>query len=148
MNNPFNHLLLPVDGWALSPEALERVIILARETKARITVLHLLRERDMSTVQAEGQVGAPERLPENRQHVAEANLKVIATKVMLAGVPCETTHAVDHPLHEVIHRTAAERACDLILVVPHGQGGIPRFLTGGESEEKGLPLHKIPFVVV
>ncbi|MFS8981413.1 universal stress protein [Cupriavidus necator] len=148
MNNTFNHYLLPVDGWELSSKALEKIIIFARETKARITVLHLLRERDLFAMQVKRQVGAPEQLPETRPHDAEANLKVIATKVMQAGVQCETTYVVDHRLHQVVHHTAAERACDLILVVPHGQGGIPRFLTGGESEEEGLPLHKIPFVVV
>lgn len=105
----------------------------------------------MFAVQAEGQVGASERLPENRPQDAEANLKIIATEVMLAGVQCETTYVMDHRLHDVIHHTAAERNCDLILVVPHGQGGIPCFLTGGKSEEdkeEGLALHKIPFVVV
>ncbi len=79
----------------------------------------------MSTVQAEGPIDAQGRLPENRPQEAEAYLKVIATEVMLAGVQCETTYGVDHRLYDVIDHTAAERNCDLILVVPHGQGGIP-----------------------
>lgn len=146
MNNAFNHFLLPVDGWELSPEALEKVIIFARETKARITVLHLLRDQDISTDQVEGQVDAC--LPRNRPQDAEAYLKVIAKETTAAGVQCETTYAVNQRLHDVIHDTAEERNCDLILVVPHGRGGIPHFLTGGESEADGKARQKIPFVVV
>jgi nucleotide-binding universal stress UspA family protein len=78
--------------------------------------------------------------------VAQRWLDDLAAYAGRAGVACDRVIADDGAPYEGIVATAADRACDLIVMASHGRRGIKGLLLGGETQ-KVLLHSKIPVLV-
>jgi nucleotide-binding universal stress UspA family protein len=146
----FKHILVPTDGSALSRDAAERAIVMARAMGARITFFHARPERRMSFFGGEGggyvnQVSAEEF---ERQTVAEANaaLDAVQALALSAGVASERTIADEGAPFEGIIAAATTAGCDLIIMASHGRRGIKGLILGSETQ-KVLTHSQIPVLV-
>ncbi|WP_432263619.1 universal stress protein [Cupriavidus sp. TMH.W2] len=142
----FKHLLLPIDGTALSESAFRKAIALAREMNARVTALRVIPDYHHLTMETETLAGAREQYAREARQSVERYLTAIAQDAAVAGVTCETAYEIsDHPYEEII-KAATYRECDLIVMASHGRRGIQGILIGSETQ-KVLTHSKIPVLV-
>lgn len=143
----FKHLLVPTDGSALSERAIQMAVALARESEARLTVLHVIPEFHVFAY-------GPEMLPDTekrflevaRQH-ANDYLGSATQAAAEAGVECETVATTQAHPYEAIVSVAKQRNCDLIVMASHGRSGLRARLIGSETQ-KVLTHSNIPVLVV
>ncbi|MFS8980702.1 universal stress protein [Cupriavidus necator] len=140
----FKHFLLPIDGSPLPDEAFHKIIIFARETGARITVLQLISSRnDLS--RGDTSVDTMNRLAPDPQDSTCGYFKMLERDATAAGVTCDTIYALTEKLYETIIRTAEDKGCDLILVASSGWG-VRRLGIDSEGENVEF-LGRVPLVI-
>jgi nucleotide-binding universal stress UspA family protein len=142
------HILVPVDGSALSEGALEAAVALAQSLGARLTVFHVL-----ATSGAYAYATVPpfveraeidaKTLQEVHQLIAEraaTYLKGLVTRVRQAvdsagsiQVAAECVES-DEP-HAAILEAAQRLGCDLIVMASHGRRGLGALLLGSETQK-------------
>ncbi len=129
----FKHILIPIDGTALSVAALDKSLAFAREIGAKVSVLMTIEPAPMVVM---AMVQLTEQQNRYHQHAAEQaarHLGEALAKAKTAGVPCETVQVDhDHPYQAIIE-TAASRGCDLIAMASHGRRGISALVLGSET---------------
>jgi len=144
----FKHIFIPTDGSALSNEAAEAGVRLAKALGARVT----------------GFFAAPPATPVIYSHflpvgymppgehaamiekAAKQHLSVIENAAKAAGVPCEVLHETNDFPAEAIIETAREQGCDAIFISSHGQRGRRGPVLGSQTL-KVLGNATIPVVV-
>jgi nucleotide-binding universal stress UspA family protein len=131
----FKHLLIPTDGTVTSDAAIRQGLLMARETSARVTALHVVQPFH---VMAYG----IEMIEETRQI-----LEAVERQGTEQGVAVSTVTAKDDHPYEAIIRTATERGCDLIVMASHGRRGMQALLLGSETQ-KVLTHSKLPVLVL
>lgn len=144
----FRHILVPTDGSSLSQEAVGRAADLARETGARITLLHV-RPQDPAVYLGVGAIGSPhlgQELQARLDQAARDSLATAQVRVQAAGVSCEPVLLQGQRPWEGIIQAAQERGCDLILMASHGRRGVDALLLGSETQ-KVLTHSRIPVLV-
>lgn len=148
----FRHLLVPTDGSDLAEQALRRAVDLARESGARLTVLHV-RERLLLSPQGSlfGDAGGfdpelLERLRQAEQEHAEAVLDRARQLAADAGVACTLVLSEQTPIHAAILETAASQGCDLVFMASHGRRGLAGLLLGSETQ-RVLTHSELPVLV-
>jgi len=129
----YKHILIPIDGTALSDSAVDKGLAFAREIGAKVTVLMTI---EPAPIVMMAMVQLTEQQNRYHQHATEQaarHLGEAATKAKAAGVLCETVQVDhDHPYQAIIE-TAASRGCDLIAMASHGRRGISALVLGSET---------------
>jgi nucleotide-binding universal stress UspA family protein len=145
----FKHILLPTDGSKLSARAVKRGIDLAKKSRARVTVIHVVPEFKLMVDEGITMLSAAlkKRFEEEGRARAQKMLDDIARQARARGVRCTTLCvASDLPYLQIIS-AARKRKCDLILMASHGRRGLSSLLLGSETAK--VLLHtKVPVLVV
>ena len=141
------HILIPVDGSALSQAAVEYGVALARSVGAKVTVLTVSAPFHTFAAESIMVTDTPEQYTKQAAAVAMRYLDAAKEIALAAGVSCETVHVEhDHPYLAIID-TAAKKSCDLIVMASHGRRGISAVVLGSETS-KVLTHCSIPVLVV
>jgi nucleotide-binding universal stress UspA family protein len=146
----YTHILVAYDGSALSDKALAEAIRLARQGRARVTLLYVLTPHHLL-------VGGGRLVPglkeAERQH---AELLRQEAREMLAGalgrltaadIPCEVLLEEGNDPHQHIVQAASRLDCDLVVMASHGRRGIEGLVVGSQTI-KVLSHSKLPVLVV
>lgn len=142
----FRHLLVAVDGSALSESAFRKALVFAQETQASITAMRACPDFHVTTYHTEMLTDTREQFEEAVIEDAGKYLERIAGEAATAGVPCDTSCEVnDHPYAAII-KTAEDKDCDLIVMASHGRRGVKGLLIGSETL-KVLTHSRIPVLV-
>lgn len=145
----FKHILLPTDGSKLSGRAVKRGIDLAKKSRARVTVVHVVPEFKLMVDEGITMLSAAlkKRFEEEGRARAQKMLDDIARQARTRGVRCTTLCvASDLPYQQII-AAARKKKCDLILMASHGRRGLSSLLLGSETAK--VLLHtKVPVMVV
>ena len=144
----FKHILVPIDGSALSMRAAKRAIGFAKSERARITAFY-------ATPEYHPAIGGdfipanfvPLALFEKQvRKAADEYLGRIKQLAAAAGVPCAVLRADSDWPHLAIIKAANARKCDLIFMASHGRSGFSKLLLGSETS-KVLAQCKLPVLV-
>jgi nucleotide-binding universal stress UspA family protein len=155
----YTHILVPLDGSALSEGALQAAIELAQCLGARLTVFYALPTAGAyayATVPAfveRSEINA-KTLQEIHHRIADSAatyLKGLVARVQQAGdshgsiqVASECVES-DEP-HRAILDAAERLGCDLIVMASHGLRGVGALLLGSETQ-KVLTHSTLPVLV-
>lgn len=132
----YKHILVAMDGSPHAERALEHALQLARETSARLRILHVAdmtwmlvgSEFAIDTTQADAV----------RQRVGERILAGAKATAEAAGVDAEIRLVkTDTPAQHIADAVAAEAAswpADLVVVGTHGYRGFRHLLLGSVAE--------------
>jgi nucleotide-binding universal stress UspA family protein len=142
----YRHILLPTDGSALSREAMQRGVALARSLGARVTALHVTPVFRPSEVHAHAILREAHDDEVRSRAAAHRVLDAVARTAHRAGVACESVHRVSDKPWEVILQTATEEGCDLISMGSHGWSGV-RALVLGSTAKKVVSHARIAVLV-
>ncbi|MFS8981330.1 universal stress protein [Cupriavidus necator] len=140
----FKHFLLPIDGSPLPDEAFHKIIIFARETGARITVLQLISSHD-DLSRGDTSVDTMNRLAPDAPDSTCGYFNMWERDATAAGIKCDTIHAFSDKLNETLIKTAEDNGCDLILVASSGWG-VRRLRIDSEGENVEF-LGRVPLVI-
>lgn len=144
----FKHILVPTDGSQLSREAVERAVMFAKESGARITFFYAKPEYPVAFY-GEGALidpTTPEKFAQMAEQQAQDILNGCARLAADAGVECTTVSKTSDVPYEAIIETAETVGCDLIFMASHGRRGLGALLLGSETQ-KVLTHSKIPVLV-
>jgi nucleotide-binding universal stress UspA family protein len=134
----YRHILLPVDGTDTSERAARRGIELARDLRARVTIVTVTTpwatqfSRELAAVIPD--VIVPEGEYERRARVAATVLlERLADVAQTAGVPCKTIHVRHRRPSAAILDAAKAQACDLIVMGSQTAGSLAAVVLGSET---------------
>jgi nucleotide-binding universal stress UspA family protein len=143
----FKHLLIPTDGSASSDAAIRHALAMAKETAARVTVLHVVPPFHVLAYGIEMIEETRESYETEAKEKARRILQAVENEAAELGVPVHSEMALeDHP-YEAIIRIASERGCDLIVMASHGRRGVQALLLGSETQ-KVLTHTRLPVLVL
>ena len=126
----FQHILLPLDGSAVSQKAARKAIEIAKDAGARITAYHAVRSGPRRVY------GDGYRLPATRSSRKELRaerhrwFEAAARAARDAGVRFATFVGRAIAADEGIVDAARKRNCDLIILGSHGRTGLARLAYG------------------
>jgi nucleotide-binding universal stress UspA family protein len=146
----YKNILIATDGSELASRALAHGLALAKELKARVTVVTVTEL--WSAVEMAHDAGKVNPDPiHHYEDMASTAAKVIldaaAQKAKVAGVACELVHVPDRHPAEGIISIAEKKGCDLIVMGSHGRRTIGRLLLGSQANEV-LAHTKVPALIV
>ena len=123
----FKTILVPTDFSPYSEAALKLATILARDSGARLLIVHVSEPRPAYTV-----AGVFASLPSGNEFSAsnEHLQKVVPTDPQIAF---EHRMIIGSPAEEIVKCAAAEQA-DMIVIGTHGRSGVLRLLLGSVAE--------------
>jgi nucleotide-binding universal stress UspA family protein len=130
----YTKILVPVDGSETSTLGLQHAILLAKDQKAALRLLHVVHDY----LVAEGRHGlvkSGELLKELREH-GQTILKEAVASARNQGVDADTK-TVESPMGPVgaaIAEHAEQWPADLIVIGTHGRRGIRRLVMGSDAE--------------
>lgn len=142
----YRHLLVPLDGSALSIGLVTQAVDFARSLGARITFFSARGDLGASGDGALLRSLEPRDFAEAAAGEASA---ILAKAVAAAGafaIPCAAVARTGPRPYELILDVAAEQGCDLIFMASHGRRGLSGLLLGSETQ-KVLTHSKIPVLV-
>lgn len=129
----FKHILIPMDGTALSEAAVDKGLAFAREIGAKVTVMMTIEPAPMMVMAMVQLAEQQNRYHQHASDQAARHLGEALAKAKAAGVACETLQVDhDHPYQAIID-TAAKQGCDLIAMASHGRRGISALVLGSET---------------
>jgi len=129
----FKHILIPMDGTALSEAAVDKGLAFAREIGAKVTVMMTIEPVPMMVMAMAQLAEQQNRYHQHASDQAARHLGEALVKAKAAGVACETLQVDhDHPYQAIID-TAAKQGCDLIAMASHGRRGISALVLGSET---------------
>ena len=142
----FHHLLLPIDGSAVSDRAARRGIDFARSTGAEVTLLHVTRVFRPSEVHAHAVMREAREAEVSARQDAHKVLDPLARAARAEHVACTAIHRVSDKPWEAIVALAAEQGCDLIAMASHGHTGV-RALVLGSTTNRVVAHAPVPVLV-
>ena len=144
----FKHILVPTDGSELSQSTVQRAVVFAKETGARLTAFYAKPGYPV-IYYGEGALidtTSPEQFAALAEEQAAKILTFAEDECHKAGVPYSgLTLTCDVP-YEGIIQAATEAGCDLIFMASHGRRGFSDILLGSETH-KVLTHSTIPVLV-
>ncbi len=142
----FRHILIPIDGSALSEKALRNGLGLAKSLNARVTVLTVVEPFHVLSL-------APQQLADTeaayKRHAYAAATAVLTEADKLAqemSVAYETLRLEHDDPHQAIIDTAEKKGCDLIAMSSHGRRGVAAVVLGSVTA-KVLTRSSVPVLV-
>jgi nucleotide-binding universal stress UspA family protein len=146
----YTHILVAYDGSALSDKALAEATRLAREGRARVTLLYVLTPHHLL-------IGGGRLVPGLKalegQHAqmlrqeAREMLSLAQGRLAAADIPCEPLLEEGNDPYQHIVQAANRLNCDLVVMASHGRRGIEGLLVGSQTI-KVLGHSKVPVLVV
>lgn len=130
----YKKILVPVDGSETSSLGLRHAVLLAKDQKAALRVLHVVHDYLVNDG-LRGFVRSGELLQELRAQ-GTALLNEAAAEARKQGVDAETecVETLAGPVGAVIVERAAAWAADLIVLGTHGRRGVRRLVMGSDAE--------------
>jgi nucleotide-binding universal stress UspA family protein len=130
----YKKILVPIDGSETSQLGLQHAILLAKDQKAALRLLHVVHDY----LVAEGRHGiarSGELLRELREH-GQILLNEAVNIARQQGVEADTesVEAPMGPVGAVIAECAEKWPADLIVIGTHGRRGIRRLVLGSDAE--------------
>ena len=142
----FKHILVPTDGSALSASAVDKALTLARDVKARVTVMTAVEPFHVLTTTAASLSDTRESYAKHAKAEAQRVLGEAQKKAQALGVSCNTIQVeADQPFKAIIE-AAGKNDCDLIAMASHGRRGMAALVIGSETT-KVLTHSAIPVLV-
>jgi nucleotide-binding universal stress UspA family protein len=145
----FQHLLVPVDGTALSQRAIDTSIGLARKLGASITAF-IAEPTAPPPVPGYAAVGYVRLMEEHDRETTTHATRILhsfESQAKEAGVPFEGMYVHSDHVVPAILDTAHERGCDLIVMATHIHGVFGELLSS--SHAKGVMARgNLPVLVV
>lgn len=132
----FKHILLATDGSPASDHAAEMAASLARQHGARLTGLYVVDPYPYLGIGDANPMGFEAYMNAARDHAGQA-LSRLATLCERQHPPqaLEQRIVEDVTAVEGVLRTAADEACDLIVVGSHGRSGLSRLMLGSVASK-------------
>jgi len=133
----YQRIFVPVDGRPTSRRGLDEAIALARFTKGRIHLMHVV---DDMPIVAEGVEAFPAPAADIIEMVNDGGKEILANAqatVQQSGVECDATmrRTTKGKIHEQILQEAMEWGADLIVLGSHGRTGAERLFLGSDAEQ-------------
>jgi len=135
----FRRIMVPIDGSSPSRRGLEEAIMLARDQKARLCVLHVV-DQSIVTQSFDGTALMPASYVEDitkglttsgKRLLARAEAKARARRVKVEARLLET---LGRRVADVIVREARKWRADVIVLGTHGRRGFSRVVLGSDAE--------------
>jgi len=129
----FSHILLTTDLSDESLRAFAPAADLARESGAKLTLLHIV--QDVQVAPHGAPLAPPVSAPDVGNLVDAARQRLNDQKALLGSgvdVDCEVSASPD--IAERVASFAQEHGCDLIALSTHGRSGFRRFVLGSVAE--------------
>ncbi len=145
----YRHLLVPVDGSALSERAVDASIELARQLGADITGFVADSLAPLSPSPAARALQADDLRDHDLLSAAQAQavLAGFEARARAAGVAFAGLHAPVTRVDQAIVDAAEASGCDLIVMVTHGRGAFGEFLFGSQTKAV-LAASRLPLLVL
>jgi len=139
----YDRILVPVDGSPTSDHGLQEAIRIAKLTKGRLRLMHVIDE--LSLIYAGNQLSSMPTLREDAARLLDNDKRIAEAE----GVEAETVlkDIFKGRVHELILTEARNWPADLIVLGTHGRRGIDR-LTMGSSAENILRQATVPVLLV
>lgn len=145
----FKKILIPTDGSALSAQAANKGVCLAREIGAEVIALYVT-QPFAATVGFDGMAAAyaitDEDYDKTAQQQAQKYLKAVLDRAETAGVKARGKAVSNFNVADGLVQAAEEEGCDLIFIGSHGRSGLSRLLLGSVTI-KVLSLAKTAVLV-
>lgn len=142
----YKHLLVPIDGSALSNATVDQAMAFARSSGARVTFVHARPDYAATQQGALMHAVAPAAFEDAAAGNARALVAKAEAAARAAGVACTSAiHTSDRP-QDVILDAAREAGCDLIFMASHGRRGLKGALLGSITH-KVLQRAVVPVLV-
>jgi nucleotide-binding universal stress UspA family protein/hemerythrin-like domain-containing protein len=144
----YRHLLVPVDGTALSTETVGQSVEFARTLGARITFFYAAPDHEGS-LRGEAEVvwsTAPNEFVYAFEGRSRELLSKAESAARAAGVPCSSMSAVSNKPYDAILGAARDAGCDLIFMASHGRRSTLGMMIGSQTL-KVLAHTDIPVLV-
>src|SRR5262245_49058115 len=132
----YQHILIATDGSALGTKAVEHGLALAKQDKARVTVVTVTELWSATDIAHEIRQGRPDPIGRYEELEAAAAKKILdaaAQRAAANGVTCDLVHVRDQHPAEGIIATAGDKECDLIVMASHGRRGVSRLVLGSKA---------------
>jgi len=142
----FRHILFPTDGEGPSRAAMTPCVTFAKESGARLTVLHVLSPFHVLSTDADMLRDTPESYAAHSQAHARACIEQVAACARAQGVVYETMVVQHDDPYLAIIEAACIQHCDLIAMASHGRRGVRAMLLGSETQ-KVLTHSQLPVLV-
>jgi len=144
----FRNILVPTDGTELSRAATLQAVALAQKEGARLTFLHVLPERLVTSFGGDGGMFVnqvpPHEFAAQARKAVDAFLADAEAAAKAGNVPFERVMRKSSSPYEVIIDEANTRGCG--LMASHGRTGVKALVLGSETQ-KVLTYSKIPVLV-
>jgi nucleotide-binding universal stress UspA family protein len=126
------HILVPTDFSDGSMRAFETALVMAFDSGAVMTLLHV--QHVPTSVFPDVILPVSPELMRDAEHSAELQLDEWCGRAHGAGVPCDKQITVG-ATHVAICETAEAIDADLIVIGTHGRGGLTHALLGSVAEK-------------
>jgi nucleotide-binding universal stress UspA family protein len=142
----YKRILLPTDGSALSKQAVQSGIRLAKQCGAEVVGIHVVALAPAGQIEA--WVTHAPYLRQRRQamfdRLADEYLADVTAQATAAAVPATVLKVHAPEPWEAIARSAEDLGCDLIFLASHGWKGDRSRMVGSETlkvlQESALPV--------
>ena len=133
----YQRIFVPVDGDSTSRRGLDEAIAVAKFTKARLHLLHVV---DDLPIVAEGVEAFTPSGPDIIDMVTDEGKKILAeaqASVHQADLTCDVSmrRTTKGKIYEQILQVASEWDADLIVIGTHGRTGAERLFMGSDAEQ-------------
>ncbi len=136
---PFKHILVATDGSKFSEEAVEYATFLARETGAKLTVLHVANVQGYIEVMWHD-------MKKRYAEEAEVIIEKVKEDVNFDGIDVNFIVREGAPYIQIVN-AAKELKCDLIVLGSHGHSGLEKILLGSVAE-RVTGISPVPVMIV
>ena len=139
----YDRILVPVDGSPTSDHGLQEAIRIAKLTKGKLRLIHVIDE--LSLIYAGNQLSSMPTLREDARRLLDNEKRMVEAE----GLEAETVlkDIFKGRTHEPILAEAGNWPADLIVLGTHGRRGFDR-LTMGSSAENILRQATVPVLLV
>ncbi|MDR4307276.1 universal stress protein [Chelatococcus sambhunathii] len=144
---PYERILVPTDGSALSQEAVFEALKLASSTGASVVFLTVVEPFQPLTISTDMLESSRKEYERYAEAHAENLLGQACGWAEDAGVPYFAVRKWADQPHEEIIGVARERNCDLIAMASHGRRGLAAIVLGSVTQ-KVLTHSDIPVLVL
>ncbi|HEY8682983.1 MAG TPA: universal stress protein [Rhodanobacter sp.] len=142
----FKKILLPTDGSEPALRAVDMGIALAARLGAQGHAFHVMEPFASVEYFSELLVFPEGAYTEKAEAYAESCVAKVCRRARLAGVPCTSSHELDHRPYSAIAAAAARLQCDLIVMGTQGRRGLDVLLLGSQTHKTILSA-EVPVLV-
>ena len=130
----YKRILVPVDGSPTAAKGLKAAIKLARESRGRLLLLHIVEEYSAFMAPEVGATIGP--ILDGMRAAGKRTLSRVARSTAAAGVKPQAVLAENFGgrVADTIVQQAKKLRADLIVIGTHGRRGIKRALLGSDAE--------------